>query len=137
MTVRGLTLIELVLTIALAGILAVPTGLLLTEHLREAMSSRDSTFALQLARAEVERLESFNNFFKSPELNIGSTLMPNYQGYPYDVTRAVTCQVGNCVSAALNSQGVKRIDIVVTQAGSLQPQARLISYRTKHVSFGL
>jgi len=136
MSQRGLTLVELILTISLATILAIPTALLLGAHLQEAMSSHDSTMALQLGRFELERLDSLNNFFASPDLTIGSTVLTNFQGYPYDVTRAVTCQVGDCTSTASSSQGVKRITITVTPTGSAVPLAKLITYRTKCVCFG-
>ena len=136
---RGLTLVELVLTIALAGILGIPTGLLLGEHLFVALTSRDSTVATQLARYEMERLDSLNNFF-DPNLNVVPPVtISNYQGFPYDLTRTVTCLTSpatTCTSGALNNQGVKRIQVTVTKTGSAQPLSRLISYRTKHVFFG-
>jgi len=130
----GLTLVELVLTVGLAGILGIPTGLLLSEHLRAAVTSRDSTVAMGLARAETEQLDSLNNFFALP---LGTVTIANYQGYPYNLTRTITCQAGNCTSGSSNSQGVKRIVVTVTKAGSTAPLARMTTYRTKHVLFGL
>lgn len=136
---RALTLIELVLTISLAGLLGIPTGGLVTEHLRVAMTSRDSTMALQLARQELERLDGLQRaagqeFFV--DLPLGTTTTLNYRGSPYTLTRAITCAAGNCTSTALANQGLKRIEVVVTRPGSPAQLAKLISYRTKHVWFG-
>ena len=47
---RGLTMVELVVTIALAAILGIPTGRLLVEHVRLGMQTQDSMRATQLAR---------------------------------------------------------------------------------------
>ena len=132
---HGVTLVELVLTIGLAGILGIPTGLLLGEHLNVSLRTRDSNLATQLARYEMERLDSLNNFFAS-DLAVGTTVLPTYQGYPYTLTRTVSCQVGNCTSTSTTSQGVKRIQIAVTKPGSTEPLANLISYRAKCVCFG-
>ena len=135
---RGLTLVELVLTIGLAGIIGIPTGLLVGEHLWLTLTSRDSNIATQLARAEMERLDSLNNFFHGDLVAPSTTPIPNYQGFAYDLTRTVSCLAppSDCISSATSSQGVKRIQVTVTKSGSTDPLARLISYRAKHVSFG-
>ena len=134
---HGVTLVELVLAIGLAGILGIPTGLLLGEHLNASLRTRDSNLATQLARYEMERLDSLNNFFATPDLTVGPPIViPNYQGYAYTLTRTVTCQVGNCTSTSTTSQGIKRIQIAVTKSDSTEPLANLISYRAKCVCFG-
>lgn len=131
--VAGLTLIELVITISLAALLGIPTGLLVGEHLRVGIRSRDSMVATQLARRELEYLDSLNDFFHA-EMNSG--VFVNYQGVPYTLTRTVTC-INNCTAAAAaNRQGYKRIVVTVTKPGSSDPLARLITYRTKYVLFG-
>ena len=142
---RGMTLVELVVTIALVGIIGIPTGLLVSEHFQQAITSRDSSVAIQLARAEMERLDGLNNVCHA-DLAVGPPVtMTNYGGYPYTVTRTVTCIEGNCSSVSpgncgtpttSSNQGVKRIEVAVTKAGSSSPLARLITYRTKHVVFG-
>ena len=133
---RGLTLVELVVTIALAGIIGIPTGLLVSEQLRLAIGSQDSNVAMQLGRTEMERLDSLNDFFAQPDLDVGTTTLLDYQGYPYTLTRVVSCQAGDCIDSGIQVQGIKRIEIRVTRSGSTEPLARLISYRTKHVQFG-
>lgn len=151
---RGLTLVELVLAIGLAGILGIPTGLLLSQHLRAVLTARDSTVAIQLARYKMEQLDSLNNFFAT-DLDPGatmagkSTITPNYLGYPYDLGVVVSClqAVTNCTSTSTTTQAVKKIVITVaTSVGpdavarpaisTWRPLARLLSSRTKCVCFG-
>jgi len=133
---RGLTLVELVITIALAAILCVPAGILLSEHLKGALDARDYTVAMSLARQEMERLDSLNDFFASPDLNIGTT-SGTVSGFPaYTRTVTISCLVGNCTNPGTGSQGVKQITVVVTKTGPSDVLATLVSYRTKHVFFG-
>ena len=135
-------MVELALTIGLLGIIGIPTGLLLHQHMWAALGSQDSVVATQLAQYEMEYLDSFNDFFTSPAIDCPSgrpvtTVIPLYKGYPYDLTRQVSCVLGECCSTATTQQGVKRLQVTVTKAGSSDPLARLISYRTKHVLFGM
>ncbi len=137
---RGLTLVELVITISLTAILSIPVGILISEHLTAAIRTRDVMVAMNLARYEMERLDSLNDFFAAPDLNIVSTTVQNYQGFPYTMVRAVDCLVGDCTSILTTSQGVKRIRITVfkpTDSNPLATQmATVVTYRAKHVLFG-
>jgi len=136
MIARGLTLVELVITISLAAIIGIPTGILLSEHLTGALRARDYIVAMNLARQEMERIDSLNDFFASPDLNVGTT-SGTVSGFPaYTRTVTVTCLVGNCTNPGTGSQGVKQITIVVTKTGPGDLLATLVSYRTKHVFFG-
>jgi prepilin-type N-terminal cleavage/methylation domain-containing protein len=129
---RGLTLVELVITIALAAILGVPVGFILSEHLRGALSARDAAVAMSLARQEMERLDSLNDFFVISSQ--AAAPVPGFAAYTRAV--AVTCLLGNCTNPGTGSQGVKQITIVVTKTGPGDTLATLVSYRTKHVFFG-
>ena len=138
----GLTLIELVITISLAGILGIPVGVLLSEQLGAAIHARDASVAMNLARAELERLESFNDFCH-PEtaLTASSGVVVAFPAYPsYVVTRIVSCQTGDCTSTCGTpsnaNNGIKRVEIRVTKTGSTAPLASLITYRTKFVLYG-
>ena len=136
---RGLTLVELVITISLAAIISIPVGILVSEHLTGALRARDALVAMNLARYEMEWLDSLNDFCASPDLSVGTTPLVDYQGYPYTLTRTVTCFLGtcsDCPSPPTTSQGVKRISIAVTKTGESQVLATLSTYRTKHVLFG-
>lgn len=129
---RGLTLVELVITISLAGILGVPVGMLLSEQLNGALKARDYTVGMNLARQEMERLDSLNDFFVLASQS--ASAVPGFPAYTRTVT--VTCSFGNCTSTGVGSQGGKRVEVVVTKTGSSDPLARLVTYRTKHVQFG-
>ena len=144
---RGMTLVELVLTIALAGIIGFPTGLLVFEHFRSAMDARDAVVATQLARYEMERLDGLNNFFAAPDLDVScpsgslvTACTQGYQGFAYDMLRRVDCIAGDCCQTGSSSQGMKRIRVTISKtnspACSAQPLAELRTYRAKHVLFG-
>ena len=142
---RGLTLVELVITICLAAIISIPVGILLSEHLTAALRARDYTVAMDLARYEMEQLDSLNDFCHS-DLNVNSpsgTTIDPYQGYPYALTRTIWCQAGDCTSNCSASppipnanNGVKRLEIRMRKSGSSETLASLITYRTKYVIFG-
>lgn len=147
---RGLTLVELIITISLAAILGVPVGILLSEHLTGAIRARDAAVAMNLARYEMERLDSLNDFCH-PDLALtppGGILLSAapFSIYPsYAVRRVVTCQAQvsatACTSPCVASPGatdnaIKRIEVVARKSGSSDLLASLVSYRTKYVSFG-
>ena len=129
---RGMTLVELVLTIALAAIVGVPTGILGSEQLRGVLTARDQVVAMGLARAELERLESLNDFFAITTQ--APAAVPGFAAYTRAVT--VTCEAGNCTNTNFDSQGIKQIDVTVTKTGIAGSLASLTTYRAKHVSYG-
>jgi len=145
---NGMTLVELILTISLAAILGATAGRIFGEQLRAALKARDYTVAMNLARAEMERLDSLNNFCHV-DLNVTAASPPPivgyWAGYPYNLTRIVQCQAGDCTSQspgvcqsppANANNGLKRIEIRVTRTGSTDRLASLMTYRTKYVQFG-
>ena len=136
---RGLSLVELVISIALLGILAVPTGMLLRELLVLIMNANDTVAAVSVARYEMERLDAIDDFYAA-DFNLGTTAIPNYQGTPYTLTRTLTCALqwnNGCTNTGLGRPGSKRIVVVVTRPGNPTPFATLQSLRTKNVSYGL
>lgn len=137
---RGMTLVELVITIALAAILGVPAGVILSEYLRGALGARDYTVAMNLARQEMERLDTFNTTpdFISMIVSQSAAPVPGFPAYTRAVTVICLSLPGaeNCTSSDTGTQGVKGITIVVTKTGSSEVLATLVSYRTKHVFFG-
>ncbi len=150
---RGLTLVELVITISLTAILAIPVGILLSEYFTGAVHARDATIAMDLARYELERLDGLNDFFvdhspansdlkvNCPSGSAVTQAFPNYQTYPsvswpYTLTRVVDCFLGNCCTTGTANPGIKRVRVTVTKSGSIDPLATLTTYRTKNVLFG-
>lgn len=140
----GLTLVELVITISLSAIIGVPVGILLSEHVGGALRARDYVVALNLARAEMEQLDSLGDNFCS----ISTTGPTPISGYPaYTLERVVSCQTsgsscacsctGGCGGAPSSARNdIKRIEVRVTKSDSTDRLATLVTYRTKYVLFG-
>jgi len=153
---RGLTLVELVITISLAGIIGVPAGIILSRQLDSALRARDASVAMSLARQEMERLDSLVDgsdpdtaFFCTTDLTLGTSGPTPIAGYPrYSLTRIVSCQTpsSSCACSCSGACGtglptnarndVKRIEVWITRSGSSEVLASLVTYRTKYVLFG-
>ena len=125
--IKGFSLVELIMTIVVISIVAIPVSLLLTEHIRSVVYSQDITVALNLARMEMEKV----NNLSYASISIAS--YANYSGYAYDVTRTVTYAQGNVGSA----ESLKKIIVEVKKAGSATVITTLTTYLAKNVSFGL
>jgi len=135
MSRRGLTLVELTLTIALLGLIGIPTSLLLTEHLHGALRGRDSVLATQLARRELERLDSFNDF-AHPDLAVTTVTISNYAGYAgYTMRRVVSCKAGDCIVSP-TAPALKEIEVTILREDSSTPLARMTTFRARDVLFG-
>ena len=80
---KGFTLIELIMTILIVGVIAVPLSLFLIQNIEGVFRSKEYTLVMNLARLEMERV---NNL---PYNRITTTAFPNYEGYNYDVDRQV------------------------------------------------
>ncbi len=124
---RGVTLVELVMTMVVLGIVAVPLTLLLYEHVEGTFMSSDQVMAAQLGRREMERL---NNAAYDSLLTESQA---NYEGYDFDVSTTVTYVQGNPSSA----ESLKQVQIEVTKSGSSEVLASFITYRVKNVQFGV
>lgn len=123
---RAFTLIELIMTIIVVGIAAIPLSLSISQHAESVFYSQDLTTAISLARFEMEKVN-----------NMGYTSIvsanPIYPGYNYDLTRIVTYAQGNDAS----SESLKKIIVTVTKSGSSEALGSLITYIAKNVSYGL
>lgn len=139
MTRRGFSLVELILVIILSAILGIPVAMLISEQIRLSLRARDASMAMSLARMELERLESLNNFCHA-DLNIASTTMASYAGQPFTLFRNVVCQFGNCASNCATpsntNNGVKRIDITVARTGTTEIVATVQAYKAKYMLNG-
>ena len=120
----AVTLIELIMTIVVVGIVALPLSVTLSKHVQSVFVSQDHTLALDLARFEMEKV--LNTAYAS----ISSATTNNYQGYTYDVATTVT----ETVSGA---QAYKLVSISVTKSGSATVLVTLKNYIVKNVTWGL
>ena len=123
----GFTLIELVMTIVIVGIVSVPLSLLVGQHLKGAAQSSSYSVMLNLARFEMEKV---NN---TDYANISSLSIPDYEGYDFDMTRTVTFVQGNAASA----ESLKKITVDIKDAGGSVVLLSLTTYLAKNVSYGI
>jgi prepilin-type N-terminal cleavage/methylation domain-containing protein len=124
---RGFTLIELVMTMVVMGIAAIPLSLLISQHTMSVFQSADYTATLNLARLEMDKV---NNM---PYAGIANASFSNYQGYDYDLARTVSYAYGS----ALSAQSLKKITVSLTKHGSAVVLFNLVTYIAKNVSYGL
>ena len=123
---KGFTLIELIMTIVVVGIVAIPLSLLIASHVESATYSKDTTLAFNLARFE---MEGVNN---TAYTSITDDSFSNYQGYSYDVDRAVDYVSGSDITP----ESLKEVTITVTRAGGGSVLATLVTYIARNVSYG-
>ena len=124
---KGFTLIELVMTIVVVGIVAVPLSLLLSEHIRSLFQSEDYTMATNLARLDMEKV---NNLAYA---NVATASSPNYNGYNCDIIRTVTYAQGT----QLTPESLKQIRVDVRKTGSATVLVSLVTYLARNISYGL
>jgi len=122
----GFTLIELIMTIVVVGIIALPVSITLARQIQSVFISQDYTIALDLARFEMENV--LNTAYAS--IAVGTTNSANYQGYAYDLTTVVSETVSG-------SQAYKTISVSAKKAGSATVLVTLKNYLTKNVTWGL
>jgi len=122
---RAFTLIELIMTIVVVGIVAIPISITLSKHVQSVFQSQDLTTAENLARFDLEQMN--NTVYAS----IVSVTIPNYQGYSYDLIRTVSFVNGTAVSA----ESTKKITVQVVKSGSAQVLAKLVTYISKNVRY--
>lgn len=125
---RSFTLIELVMTIVIVSIIAIPLALTVSRYIESTFESTDYTIAQQLARLEMEKV---NN------LPYGSIITSSFLPYPanssYDVIRTVNFAHGNATS----QESTRRVVVEVRRAGSSTNLVRLITFISRNVVFGI
>lgn len=124
---RGFTLVELIMTIVVVGIVAIPLSLLLSSHVQSVFDSGDYTIANNLARFE---MEAVNNLAYA---DIVSANFTNYQGYSYDIVRTVNYAQGSGSAA----ESLKRVVVQVRKSGDPTILVSLVTYIARNVRFGL
>ena len=124
---QGFTLIELILTIVVVSICAIPLSLLVSQHVTSLFQSQDYTMAVNLARFEMEKVNNMSY------ANIVSGSFLNYRGYPYDVTRTVSYAQGNGSTA----ESLKKIQVDVKKAGSSTVLVTFLTYIVRNIIYGV
>ncbi|MFA6358228.1 MAG: prepilin-type N-terminal cleavage/methylation domain-containing protein [Candidatus Omnitrophota bacterium] len=125
---KSFTLIELIITIVVVGIVAFPISITLAKQVQSVFVSQDYIFATNLARLDMDT--SLNTAYAS----LVSASFTNYKGYPYNLTRTV---VYVPPSTALTGESLKSITVSVTKSGSTIILITLVSYVAKNITIGL
>lgn len=124
----GFTLIELIITIVLLGIVMIPLGIMSLEFMREIVYSRDSGVAVALARVELSKINNLS--YSDPSLADGTdTTITSYEGYAYDLRRTV-----NFANSPTNT--LKKVQIRVYPTGNTTQQLVNIITYIANVTFG-
>ncbi|MFC1708651.1 type II secretion system protein [Candidatus Omnitrophota bacterium] len=108
-SLSGFTLIELIVTIVVLGLVLIPLGLMCGEYMNAIVYSRDSGVAENLAKVEMAKVN--NLAYDDAALSSSyDTTTSSYEGYPYDLRRKV-----NSVSGF--GTDLKEVEIWVYPAG--------------------
>lgn len=124
---RGFTLIELMMTIVVVSIVAIPLSLLLSQHISSVFQSEDYTLAVNLARLEMEQINNMNY------TNIVSADFSNYQGYNYTLNRTVAYVAGDQASP----ESLKKMTVVLRKPNDPKALLSLVAYIAKNIAYGL
>mgnify|MGYP001562893869 FL=1 len=123
---RSFALVELIMTVVVVGIIALPISVTLSKHIQSVFISQDYTLTLNLARFEMETV--LNTAYAS--IAVGTSSVIDYQGYVhYDLSKTVT-------ETTSGAQGYKFITVSVAKdTGTIS--ATLKTYVVKNVTWGL
>jgi len=90
---RGFTLIELIVTIVILGLVFIPLGLMSMEYVRAIVYSRDLGVAEGLAKVEMAKINNLS--YSDATLADGyDNTTSNYEDYSYDLQRTVNDVAG-------------------------------------------
>jgi prepilin-type N-terminal cleavage/methylation domain-containing protein len=121
----GFTLIELIMTIVVVSIVAIPISVTLSKHVQSVFASEDITMAINLARLDLEQMN--NTAYAS----IVSATLNSYQGYNYNLTRTVTFVNGTSSS----TESTVKVTDQVTKSGSATVLVSLTTYISKNIRY--
>ena len=125
----GFTLVELIMTMVVVGIVSIPLSFLVIGHMESIVVSSDMTIALNLARFEMEIVNSS----AYTDILIGTFVNANNPNSDYDVTRIVTYEQGDDLSA----ESLKRITVQVTRAGDADVIISLVTFIARNITYGV
>lgn len=122
---KAFTLIELIMTIVVVGIVALPISITLSKQVQSVFTSKDYTMATNLARFD---LELMNNTAYASISSSGP--LSNYQGYAYDLTRTVSV-----INPLVGTESTKKVTVQVTKAGSAVVLVKLVTYISNNIRY--
>ena len=122
---RGFTLIELIMTIVVVGIVAIPISITLSKQVQSVFQSQDITMAINLARFDLAQMN--NTTYTS----IASTSISGYQGYGYNLTRTVSYVNGTSSS----TESTKKITVQIAKSGSATVLVELNTYISRNIRY--
>lgn len=122
---RGFTLIELIMAIVVVGIAAIPISVTLSRQIESVFDSQDLSMAVNLARFDLEQMDN------AAYAGITSAVIPNYQGYPYDLTRTVSFVNGT----GLTPESTIKVTTRITKPGSADALAELVTYISNNIRY--
>lgn len=96
----GFTLIELIITIVVAGVISIAVASFISEYLDGTVFLRYEIFAMNLARMEIEKTNNLEF------ADLGNASWNDYEGYGYRVVRSVRNLQGT-------SNKVKEVEVSV------------------------
>jgi len=128
---KAFTIIELIITIVLIGIVVIPSSIFLVESIRGAFKSQDIMVAVNLARMALETVNNLpydHNYLRPTTGRVFS----NYEGYGYDL-RVIINQFGS------SPERIKEIRVEVYPTGKVgDPQelsTTVITGRAENVQY--
>lgn len=122
---RGFTLIELVMTIVVAGIIAVPLSLMIFKQVEGTFLSEDIAVCNNLLRFQMEKVNNLS--FSS----IADTAISNFEGFDYDLAQTVST-----ISHA-GSERLKQVNVVLTRAGTAKTVVSGSTYISDNIDYGI
>lgn len=124
---KGFTLIELIMTIVVLGLIMIPLGFMSIEYVRSIVYSRDLGIAEGLARLEMSKIN--NLAYDDNTLEDGDDdTTSSYEGYHLDLNRKVNYVAGT-------NDNLKKVEVSVYESGTTTQLVKVVSY-IADVSFG-
>jgi len=122
---KGFTLIELIMTIVVVGIAAIPISITLGKQVQSVFQSQDITMAINLARFDLAQMN--NTAYTS----IAAANISPYQGYSYSLARTVSYINGTSSS----TESTKKITVQITKSGSATVLVKLNTYISRNMRY--
>lgn len=127
---RGFTIIEIIITIVIAGILLPVVANSYRQITESVIMSSDISKAISLSEREFAVANSIS--YTDPTLAGGyNNLSSNYLSSGYDVRRQVEYAAGT----DLSTQSLKKITVTVYRSGSASPLLTTSTLRTRNVTY--